>query len=142
MTEKELQIKSDIAKALAVELIKQKELDSLLVDRVITITNIIFNGINPEQKKINRLSILDMPIKDCGFSYRTESILRKNGIEKVGEMIKFHQCNFLKLYGFGKASLHEIESFAYNHQLKFSDRLLTRSEFVEKIEELKNRSKE
>ena len=52
---------------------------------------------------------LETPISKCGFSHRTERLLRLGGIKVIGDLLTQTEVRLLSVRGFGKGCLAEVK---------------------------------
>jgi DNA-directed RNA polymerase alpha subunit len=148
MTEKELEIKAELAKTIFLEIRKEDAESYVLitdsyynrvVGQTIELTNKLFDGINPKPQvpevpeDSDRPSILDKPLIECKITGRTRRLLSRYGVWTVGQMVQFHKADFMSLSGFGRASCREIEQCVYNNGLEFKGEKNRRDLYEQRI---------
>lgn len=75
-------------------------------------------GFAPERKEEAPLAALEMSIEDLEFSSRSLNCLKKAGIKKVGELVKYSEAELMKFKNFGTKSLDEVRKKLSEYKLK------------------------
>lgn len=65
--------------------------------------------IGPSPQSSDYLMAYDMPIEDLEFSVRSYNCLKRQGIEKVGELAECTESDLLDIRNFGQKSINEVK---------------------------------
>ena len=67
----------------------------------------------------NKVKMLDVRIKDCGFSLRSTNCLQAADVNTIGELIRYSKAQVLKFRNLGKKSLNELDDYLEINNLEF-----------------------
>jgi DNA-directed RNA polymerase subunit alpha len=71
----------------------------------------------PEKERIKK--ILKTPIEDIGLTVRTFNALKQNGLNTIGDVVRYNENQLLSFRNFGRTALNEIKSAIESYGLYF-----------------------
>ena len=77
-----------------------------------------FKNVDEEQSLKEQYPILNKPLIELDLTVRTFNILRMNGFENLGQVIRYDKFQLMKLHHFGRKSLNEITDFLEQYGLE------------------------